>query len=314
MTTIAIGDIHADPESFIDALMGAGVLDKNGQFVGKNIDLVLLGDFADKGHNTLAVWDIIHYLEKEARKNNARVHSLFGNHDTVIMMGELKRMKPNDLENFKAFDPDPVIGLKKALVTEPYESMMQGWKAMVKIGDDVFVHGGLDSWILNTSPEQINEEVHDYVLKQQDYIRASLRDPLAKAPEVPWVLRPWKFDSDTPFPDNPFWTRQMSTEKVETQVLDEVLDHVGAKRIVVGHTPTKSKNIETSYDERLIRADTNNSRAFKKGKISAVKIQGEEIEFLNGLTRGVSESGYKQILRGIRPPCHKLMFKFFSYQ
>jgi hypothetical protein len=298
--TIAIGDVHADPESLLDALIAQKVLDEEGRFIGKDLDIVLLGDFADKGHNTRGVWDVINYIEKESARNNSRVHALFGNHDTVVLMGNLKRMREADLEKFKKFDEDPVMGVKKALVSEPYQSMMRRWKSMVKIGDSIFVHGGVNEWVYDTDPETLNKEVQAYVRAQQEHIRNEVLSKPSTAPEIPWHLKPWVFDSDDPFPNNPFWTRDMALGKMEMEKVKGVLDHLEAKRVVVGHTPTKSREIEQGYEGMIVKADTNNSRGFSNGKISALVIDKDDnIKAHNNLERGRHHRAFKKIFSGV---------------
>ena len=135
---VAIADIHADPQALLSILVDRKILDKKGKFISNNIDIVFTGDFAAKGSDTRGVWDIINYVETEAIKSNSNVHTLLGNHDTVILMGNTKRMQADDLKRFKFYDKDPIIGLKKALISEPYKKMMAKWKAVVKLGDIVF--------------------------------------------------------------------------------------------------------------------------------------------------------------------------------
>lgn len=301
---IAIGDIHADSEAFVDALVGNGILDREGNFIAQGKDIVFLGDFTDKGPNTLAVWDIMNYVKKEASKNNSRVHSLFGNHDTVVLMGELKRMYPEDLERFTKYDADPVVGVQRALVSEPYKELMQGWRTMIKIDDTLYVHGGVDDWMLETTPEEINNTVNKYVKDQQSYLEKKLRGEPVKAPEVPKVLEPWIFDSEDPFPDNPFWSRELSHGNIESEKLDEILKELEVKRVVVGHTPTKSKAIEVMYDNRLYRVDTNISRGFKNGQISGLHLSSDgKVKELNDLPRGSTLGTYSQLMKALGATC-----------
>jgi hypothetical protein len=296
--TIAIGDVHADPKAFLDILINKGVLDGNGKFVAQNIDLVLLGDFADKGPNTRGVWDVINYIEKEAGKNNSRVHAVFGNHDTVILMGNLKRMQKVDLMKFKDFDPDPVLGVKKALVSRPYKSMMRKWKGIIKIGETIYVHGGISKFIYEMHPSEINKTVKEYVIAQQEYLEKVIKGISAKEPKVPSIMSSWKFDSKDAMPDNPFWTRVAAKKNLTQKVFNRMLDYLDAKRVVVGHTPTKSKEIEKILNGKMILADTNNSSGFSRGKLSALEINEKTGELLesNNLKKGVNRRALRKII------------------
>ena len=160
---VVFGDVHADPESLIDALVHQGVLNSEGKFIGENMEIIFMGDYADKGPNTLGVWDVIEHVTRKAKEGNSRVHSLMGNHDSVILMENLKRMKVEDLERFSVFDSNPETGLRRALTSEPYRSLMQQWKSMVKVGDYIFVHGGLDEWVMEADPDKMNFELQQFV-------------------------------------------------------------------------------------------------------------------------------------------------------
>jgi hypothetical protein len=298
--TIAIGDIHADPRSFLDTLINMKILDNKGNFIGKNLDIVLLGDYAGKGTDTRGVWELIHYITNEAKNNNSRVHSIFGNHDTVILMEDFKRISKKDKKKFLKFDPDPKKGIVKALVSEPYRSMMQDWKAMVKIGDDIFVHGGIDEFIYETHPREINKVVSQFVIDQQNYLERTLKGESAIKPKVPKILTSWVFDSKSKLPDNPFWTRRLSKGKIPKKVFRRMLDYLDAKRLFVGHTGTKSKEIETKYNGKLILADTNSSEGFKNaGELSAVEIDSQasgKIKMHNRLKRNKYHTAYRKLV------------------
>lgn len=312
--TIAIGDIHADPKAFLDILINKGVLDQDGNFIAKNIDLVLLGDFADKGYDTRGVWDIIDYIEKAAVNKNSRVHSLFGNHDTVILMGELKRMKGKDLEKFSSFHSDAPTGVKKALVSEPYKSMMRKWKGIVKIGQSIYVHGGISNFIYKMHPAQINATVNEYVIAQQEYLEKVLAGLDSNPPEVPKILAPWKFDSKSPMPDNPFWTRVAAKHGLSQAEFDRMLGYLDAERVIVGHTPTDSKRIQKILGGKMVLADTNNSIGFKSGKLSAVEINEKTGAILdsNNLKRGVNRSAYIKIVNSAFKGMNSCIKVFFG--
>jgi hypothetical protein len=316
--TIAIGDVHADPEALLDILINKKVIDQDGKFIAKNIDLVLLGDFADKGPDTRGVWDVINHIEQEAGKFNSRVHAVFGNHDTVILMGNLKRMKKEDLQKFTHFDPDPVRGVKKALISEPYKSMMREWKGMIKIGSSIYVHGGISNFIYDMHPSEINKVVNKYVIDQQDFIEKTIHRIDAVEPRVPKILAPWNYGSVDVLPDNPFWTRLAAKKKITQKEFNRMLDYLDAKRVIVGHTPTKNKKIKKILNGKMILTDTNSSSGFKGGKLSAVEINektGRIIES-NNLKRGINTSAFMKIVTSageIMQSCFRVFLRPSKY-
>jgi hypothetical protein len=296
--TIAIGDVHADPEALLDILINKGVIDENGRFIGKNIDIVLLGDFANKGPDTRGVWDVINHIESEAGKHNSRVHAVFGNHDTLLLMGTSKSMKKKDLVRFKTFDSDPVLGIKKSLISEPYRSMMQKWKGMVKIGDSIYVHGGISHYIYKVHPSEINRIVNQYVINQQDYLDKITKGIDAIAPEVPTIMKPFGHGVEEALPDNPFWTRLAAKKKLTQEQFDRMLTYLDAKRVIAGHTPTKKNKIKEILNGKMILTDTKNSSGFKNGKLSALEINentGKVIKS-NDLRRGLNHNAFIKIV------------------
>ncbi len=308
---VTIGDIHGDPNALLNALIEQKILNESGEFIAQDIDLVLLGDYTGKGPDTRGVWDIINHLMIEARKNGSRTHALFGNHDLVVLEENFKRILPKDLDKFEKKYGKRKGGFKRALVSHPYREMMQNWKSMVKVGETLFVHGGIDDFIYDYDPELINQEVHKFVKEQQDYLVKTLRGEEAVKPETPWHLASWVFDSDDPMPNNPLWSRKISHEKMKKKKLKKLMEYLGISQIVVGHTPTDSRQVETIYEGRVIKADTKAS-VDMGGKISAVELYEDgDVKFVDAIER-VSR---KRTLRRIREYsslnfCHYLIGEF----
>jgi hypothetical protein len=298
--TIVIGDIHADAKGFIDILIHTGVIDKKtGKFIGKDIDIALMGDYTGKGPDTRGVWDIIDFITKEAPNHNSRVHTVFGNHDIVLFRNMLSKLKKKDLKRFRLLDPDPEIAVKKALTMEPYKSMMKKWKAMVRIGESVYTHGGIDDFIYDQSPQELNKMTQDFVTTHQEHIEKTLAGATDDLPELPKMmqLRESK-KGKVLMPDHPFWTRRAVKEKINPYEFDRMLDHLGAKRVFVGHTPTESKQIEKRYNGKLILTDTHISEVNKDSRLSAVVVDERTGQFrsYNNLKRGIGKKTYSKIV------------------
>lgn len=301
--TVAIADVHADPHALLSALMDRKIIDETGKFIAKDMDIVFTGDFADKGPNTRGVWDILHYLETNAENSNCRIHTLMGNHDTAILMGNTQRMFAEDLKKFSKFDPDPIKGVKRALVSPPYEEMMSNWKAIVKIGNTVFTHAGLDDWVLETPPEEANKILQDYIKARQDYLKRSLAGENVLPPSIPKLLEAPEWGTKGELPNTPFWSRKLAYKELSNKKFKKLMDFVGAKYHAVGHTPTKSSEIEFKYKGRLILLDTGASESYG-GKISAVTFNPDEsIESHNNITRVKNKKLFKYIKQTRKASC-----------
>jgi hypothetical protein len=84
----------------------------------------------------------------------------------------------------------------------------------------------------------------------------------------------------------PNWYRgtAMCHASLEETVLNAALKALGAKRVVVGHTPTSNRRVQQRMDGRAILADTGMLRSYYGGQPAPVILKGEEIEILYPLT------------------------------
>ena len=133
-----------------------------------------------------------------------------------------------------------------------------GSPAVVKLGDLLFVHGGLSAAYADLSVDEINRRVAKALAAQDDGDDAIINDQ-----------------------NGPLWyrglvTREGSAPGAAAPSIEEELTAVlrghGARAIVVGHTPVL-KGIAISHGERLVRIDTGMSRHYG-GTLSYLEIVG----------------------------------------
>ena len=134
--------------------------------------------------------------------------------------------------------------------------------AVVKMGDTVFMHGGIGLAFANQSIDQINTAV-----------RAALSD-LAKAP-----------GSILEHEQGPLWYRGLAQhpEAEESTHLANLLKKYGARRIVLGHTPTAGA-VMSRFNGAVILADVGLARYYGAG-LACLVIEGAEIHALHRGTR-----------------------------
>jgi len=163
------------------------------------------------------------------------------------------------LEHQAAWRPDGEIG--KWVIGNP---------AVVKLGDTLFVHGGLSEVYAALSIEQINRSVADALKTQDERPTAIINDPVGPL----WyrgLISRGEGDPSTRAPIPPGKTVALGIDS-EIQV---VLQAFGVKRIVVGHTPSLTGIISLS-DGRLWRADSAISRAYG-GMPAYLEIVGDKV-------------------------------------
>ncbi len=143
------------------------------------------------------------------------------------------------LEHRAAWAPDGKIG-----------AWVASHDAVLRIGDTLFVHGGIGAQYAGKPIETINDEV-----------RAALK---ARSGAI--------LDDEA----GPLWHRALAEETPAGEVdLAAAIAAYGVKRIVIGHTP-QPKGVRTLYGGRVIAADTGASKYYG-GTRSFVRIAGNDI-------------------------------------
>ncbi len=106
---IAVGDVHGDYEQFLDVLLSAAVIDKDGNWTGGKTHLVQTGDFLDRGPDSRKVMDLLMKLEKEAKAAGGMVHVLLGNHEAMNVYGDMRYVSAGEYEAFREPNSEKAI-------------------------------------------------------------------------------------------------------------------------------------------------------------------------------------------------------------
>lgn len=97
---VAIGDVHGSYPQFVSILRRVGLIDDRRQWIGGSAVLVQIGDVPSRGTRTRDCLDLLMDLEEQAKKQKGRVIPLLGNHETMVMTGDVRYMRPEDLRTF----------------------------------------------------------------------------------------------------------------------------------------------------------------------------------------------------------------------
>jgi hypothetical protein len=141
-----------------------------------------------------------------------------------------------------------------------------GNPAIAKIGDTVFVHGGISLGYSNDSFQGINHRVAAALKARDDSQQSILYDPFGPLWYRGLVTR--KGDGDL-LPVFPVGYPSIDNE------LAAALRSTGGRRMVIAHTP-RLAGIEISHGGQLVRVDTGISRYYG-GKLSYLEIRGDQI-------------------------------------
>ncbi len=259
---VAIGDLHGDLRALGAIGRVCGVIDERGSWCGGEAHLVLMGDLVGGQHSRLLL-NAVMRLEREAERSGGRVHALLGNHDLLPAAGRFGRMKRKERRAY---------GKRDFQGDGPFSEWLRGRPTILKIGETLYVHAGLDRWALDTDPAEVNAQVRAWIAHHQ-----------GRGPKPPKSTR-WAVDED----EGPMWTRAFKARRrrpkdaPSMKMIRAILDRLGAERIVLGHAPTRDGTIVTDhphYGESVVLIDTRISDD-ERGRLAALVVQ-------NGVLRTV---------------------------
>ena len=139
--------------------------------------------------------------------------------------------------------------------------------AVVKIGDTLFVHGGLSAEYAKIPMDELNKRVAAAMAAADESSASVLTDPLGPLWYRGLVRADPEAEAARRLPPGPRPTAE--------QELTAVLAAYGAQRMVVGHTPNPSGILITDGG-RLIRIDTGISRHYG-GALTWIEIVGDKV-------------------------------------
>lgn len=269
---IAVGDVHADLDALLRILRGVGVIGDDGHWIGGTTNVVLIGDLNDRGPDSAATMAYVMDLENDARLNGGAVHALLGNHELLAVQGDFRYVRGVEAIAVEHFWHEGVNGLHAIFRgNSPWARWIRRRPTLLKSGTTVFVHAGLDEWILTWPPEVINATVTSWVAHFQG---------VAPEPDESgfWLT------SETC--GGPLWCDRYGVSvdvDVNSAAVNARLRYwlraLNCTRLVVGHKPTKQADFRVAaphpiFGDRVALIDTGISRSYN-GRLSALELLGE---------------------------------------
>ncbi|UCE65698.1 MAG: metallophosphoesterase, partial [Candidatus Zixiibacteriota bacterium] len=228
---------------------------------------LIAGDVFDRGEKVTECLWLIYRLEQEAVKSGGRVHYLMGNHELMVLRGDLRYVAEKYTEGIVQkgrISYDRLFGEQ----TEPGR-WLRTKNAIVIINGILFVHGGI-------SPELIRHH------KNITDINRTVRENL--------VLAPYKklLGQEEMFVYNefgPLWYRGFFVDRDSPQLtelqIEDILQFFGAEAVVVGHSETDSVmshygGLVYSIDVPAEELHSLQALLWEDGKFYRVKGDGEK--------------------------------------
>ena len=317
-------------------LQELGVVDADLNWSGGTTHLISLGDLIDRGPGSRQVVELLMKLDSQAEEAGGAVHLVLGNHEVMVMTGDLEYVSP---EEFAAFAPDETQAQRDELYAQYRhfnpdgddvtvrlafdEQYPPGFVALreaysqsgalgswlikqpfvIKVNDKVYMHGGIASVASEDSLATLNDKLRGELKAYLDsmdalrtagvmpwyvsyfdrlrFLNARVEEFVSANPETqpPWFTSVQQvFDAQKAFvfsDDSPNWYRgtAMCHPYAESYNTERFLKRIGAKQLVMGHTPTRG-NVQVRMDGLAIRLDTGMLKSVYRGRASALVSQG----------------------------------------
>jgi len=193
---VVFADVHGAYPELVELLQEVRVIDADTNWIGGNTHLVSLGDLIDRGAESRKVLQLLIKLETQAAAAGGALHLVLGNHEVMVMSGDLRyvsreeygafagdetgaerealldslRMsEPNISEEelrlkFERYYPPGFLGLQRAFASDGEIGRWLLQKPLVlRVNDKLYMHGGISNAIAELSIGEINDYKSDLV-------------------------------------------------------------------------------------------------------------------------------------------------------
>jgi hypothetical protein len=311
---VALGDVHGDSYALSTVLFNAGLINREGDWVGGEAMLVQVGDVLDRGPDEAFCLSMLLRLQAEARQVGGDVILMLGNHEVMNsdldyryvdplgwfgwddesdqllseqmaqnMQGKKKRAAKKDAEATKSESdwkklldraaqlaenvgrpavkvlPRFMQGRIKALGGR--EGALSKMPVVCTVGSTVFCHAGLMPEVVAYGLQRLNDETSAYLS--------------GKTTQKPIFL-------DGMPQVSPIWHREFGKENLDLDMkalraADGAMRVLGAKRMVIGHTPQQRgiNCVRTPEGREIWRVDTGMSQGIAQGPLETLEIASE---------------------------------------
>jgi hypothetical protein len=255
--------------------------------------IVLLGNheamnvYGDLGYVTAADYASFADAESEHRRLSAYATYAAVQGKSAISSTDWMAAHPQGfVEQRDAFGPDGKYG-----------KWLRSLPAVARVNDSIFAHGGISpAWAsksIDTMNETITGEFKAFDGYKRSLIQQSLARPfyaedelmaaakVAMSKHLDSVMGLLTFDGWLSMRDDgPLWFRGYAewSDTEGAPQMAQLIKSVGAARVVVGHTPSQSREILSRFGGAVYLIDTGMlSSYFTGGRASALNIQGDVV-------------------------------------
>ncbi|MDR2122952.1 MAG: metallophosphoesterase [Flavobacteriaceae bacterium] len=261
---VAIGDVHGEYNALLTLLKKHKIISDDLDWNFDNGHVVFCGDVFDRGDKVTETLLFIYKLEKQAEEAGGRVHFVLGNHELMVLSGNLKYLS----KKYKYIQNQTGINYSYLYNNN---TLIGKWvrtkNAIIKINDILFVHGGIHPDLAD-KPYTI-DDINNYIRGYLNYTDLS------------------QHSIDLIGINGPLWYRGYINDdenktKIRTADIERILKKYSAKKIIFAHTVVNE--IITLYDNQLIAIDVplsdlkGEALIIQNNKYSVLTINGERKE------------------------------------
>ena len=187
---VAFADVHGAYDDWVSLLQEVGVVDQQLNWSGGKTHLVSVGDLIDRGPGSRQVVELLMKLDAQADAAGGAVHMTLGNHEVMVMTGDLRYVSAAEFSAFAddesqadrddlyaqyrrynaggdevtvraTFDqqfPKGFAALRKAYSLDgELGSWLIQQPFVVKVNDKVYMHGGIADSATGQSIDELNQ-------------------------------------------------------------------------------------------------------------------------------------------------------------
>lgn len=257
-----LSDIHGQHDLFIKLLQANQIIDEKRNWSYSDGHFVIVGDVFDRGDQVTETLWFLYKLEQQALKAGGKVHLLLGNHEFMVLKGDLryiseKYQRVSEMMGMaydQLFSANTLMG--RWLRTKP---------VAISINDIAFAHAGFSPEFAQGKfeIESVNRLFHTKIIDQE-------KDSVMNDETLQFMVKS----------NGPIWYRGYFQDGNFTkQKAEEILDYMGMTNIIVGHT--SMNHVMSHYDGLIYSVDS----SIKKGEDGEI-LFWEDGNFTRGQLNG----------------------------
>ncbi len=250
-TVAALSDFHGQYDLMIELLTNNHIIDEDKNWAFGDGHFVITGDIFDRGDKVTEILWFLYDLEQQAEKAGGQIHLTLGNHEVMILNGDLRYLHPKYVETAKKlnkpfeqlFDKDTILG-----------DWLRSKPVLVKVNNMLFAHGGFHPSLAIEKRSLVDIN---------DVFKANLVKTELEKPREGWGK--YLHKNNGPIWYRGYFAKERGKDNGATsEEIDMLLTHFGVQHLIVGHT--SQKEIETRYNGRVIAIDS----SMKRGKYGEI--------------------------------------------